>query len=184
MTSITTLLKNTLTLNCYLLTQTVLLMKQNQKMFMKNFLSIDICLTLVTIQKIQILFNQANKKNYSKIIDESKEKIIDEFVELRSKMHSMKNIDGKESNVAKGVNIATEVNEFKDTLFNKKLIRYKMRRIQGKKHKMGAYKINKISTSVFDGKRFILIDSIHTLAYFHKDLKHHRRSQIKISVYK
>ena len=34
-------------------------------------------------------------------------KIIDEFVRLKSKMHSMKNIDGKESNTAKGVNIAT-----------------------------------------------------------------------------
>ena len=56
--------------------------------------------------------------------DESEGKIIDE-----SKMYSMKNIDGKESNTAKGVNIATEFNEFKDTLFNKK--------IQGKKHKIG-----------------------------------------------
>ena len=36
-------------------------------------------------------------------------------------MHSMKNIDGKESNTAKGVNISTEFNEFKDTLFNKKI---------------------------------------------------------------
>ena len=42
-----------LTLNCYLLTQTVLLMKQNQKMFTKNFLSGKIYLTLVIIQKIQ-----------------------------------------------------------------------------------------------------------------------------------
>ena len=32
----------------------------------------------------------------------------------------MKNIDGKESNTAKGVNIATEFNEFRDALFNKK----------------------------------------------------------------
>ena len=32
----------------------------------------------------------------------------------------MKNIDGKESNPAKGVNIMTEFNEFKNTLFNKK----------------------------------------------------------------
>ena len=45
-----------------------------------------------------------------------------------SKMHSMKNINGKESNTAKGVNIATEFNEFQDTLFNKKIIRHKMRR--------------------------------------------------------
>ena len=42
-------------------------------------------------------------------------------------MHSLKNINGKESNTAKGVNIATEFNKFKDVLFNKKIIRHKMR---------------------------------------------------------
>ena len=40
--------------------------------------------------------------------DESEGKIIDEFVGLKSKMHSMKNIVGEESNTAKGVKIATE----------------------------------------------------------------------------
>ena len=98
--------------------------------------------------------------------DESEGKMIGEFVGLKSKMYSMKNIDGKESNTAKGVNIATEFNEFKDTLFNKKIIRHKMRRIQGKKHKMGTYEINKISLSCFDDKRFVLNDGIHTLADF------------------
>ena len=48
-------------------------------------------------------------------------------------MYSVKNTDGKESNTVKGVNIATEFNEFKDTLFNKKIIRHKIRKIQGKK---------------------------------------------------
>ena len=76
--------------------------------------------------------------------DISQRKIINEFVRLKSKMYSMKNIDGKESNTAKGVNIATEFNEFKDTLFNKKVLRHKMKRIQSKKHKIGTYKINKI----------------------------------------
>ena len=101
--------------------------------------------------------------------DESEGKIIDQFVGLKSKMYSVKNINGKESNMAKGVNIATEFNEFKDTLFNKKII--KRRKIQDKKHKMGTYEINKISLSVFDDKRCVLDDGIHTLAYFHKDLK-------------
>ena len=78
-------------------------------------------------------FDQANKKIIGKMKDESEGKIIDEFVGLKSKMYSMKNIDGKESNTAKGVNIATEFNEFKDTLFNKKIIRHKIRKIQGKK---------------------------------------------------
>ena len=42
--------------------------------------------------------------------DEKEGKINDEFVGLKSKMYSIKNIDGKESNTAKGVNIATEFN--------------------------------------------------------------------------
>ena len=124
-------------------------------------------------------FNETNKKVIGKMRDESEGKIIDEFVGLKSKMYSMKNIDGKESNTAKGVNIATEFNEFKDTLLNKKVLRHKMRRIQSKKHKLGTYEINKISLSCFDDKRFVLYDGVHTLAYFHKDLKN-RFSQITI----
>ena len=38
----------------------------------------------------------------------SQGKIIGEFVGLKSKIYSGKNIDGKEYNMAKGVNIATE----------------------------------------------------------------------------
>ena len=72
------------------------------------------------------------------------------------------------------MNIATEFNKFKDTLFNTKVVRHKMRRIQGKKHKMGRHEINKISLSIFDYKNFALNNGIHTLAYSHKDLKNHR----------
>ena len=75
--------------------------------------------------------------------DVSKGKITDEVVGLKSKLYSMKIIDGKESTTAKGVNIASEFNEFKDTLFNKKIIRHKMKIIQRKKHKAGTYKIKK-----------------------------------------
>ena len=101
-------------------------------------------------------FDPTNKKVIGKMKDESERRIIGEFVGLKSKMHSMKNIDGKESNTAKGVNIANVFNEFKNTWLNKKIIRHKMRRIQGKKnHKMGGtYEINKISLSIFDDKRF------------------------------
>ena len=37
-------------------------------------------------------------------------------------MYSMKKIDGKEYNTAKGVSIATEFDKFKDVLFMKKLL--------------------------------------------------------------
>ena len=46
-----------------------------------------------------------------------------------------------------------------------------MRRIQSKKQKTGTKEVNKISLSCFDDKRFVLDDGIHTLAYFHKDLR-------------
>ena len=47
------------------------------------------------------------------------EVIIIEFIGLKSKMYSIRKIDGSESSTAKGVNIATEFNEFKDVLFKK-----------------------------------------------------------------
>ena len=81
-------------------------------------------------------FDQANKKVIGKMKDDSEGKIIDEFVGLKLKMHSMLSDDGKESNTAKGVNIVTEFNEFKDTLFNKEVLRHKIRRVQSKKHKL------------------------------------------------
>ena len=62
--------------------------------------------------------------------------------------------DGKEPNTAKGVNIAIEFDEFKDTFFSKKILRHKMKRIQSEKHKLGTYEINKISLSSFDDERF------------------------------
>ena len=119
-------------------------------------------------------FDDTNKRVIGKTKDESEWKIIDEFVGLKSKIFSIKNIGGKESNTAKGVNIATEFSEFKDTLLNKKVLRHKMGRIQGKKHKMGTYEINKISLSVFDDKRFVLNNGIHTLAYFYPDIDSHK----------
>ena len=90
-------------------------------------------------------FDKANKKVIGKMKDVSEGKIIGEFVGLKSKMHSIKNIDGKETNKAKGVSVATEFKKFKNILFNKKIMRHKMRRIQVKNHKIGTYEINEIS---------------------------------------
>ena len=137
--SITTLLKNTLTQNCYLLTQTALLLKSED--VYEKIVKLKHLFNFSSYPKDSKFFNTTNKKVIGKMKDKSEGKIIGEFVGLKSNMYSMKNIDGKESNTAKRVNIATEFNEFKDSLFNKKIIRHKMRRIQSKKHKMGTYEI-------------------------------------------
>ena len=137
---------------------------------MENFFKCKHLFDFSNYPKDSKFFDQTNKKVIVKMKDVSEGKIIDEFVGLKSKMYSVKNIDGKESNIAKGVNIATEFNELKDTLFNKKVVRHKMKRIQSKKHKIETYEINKISLSCFGDKRFVLNDGIHTLACFHKGI--------------
>ena len=42
-------------------------------------------------------------------------------------MYAMKKIDGKESNTAKGMSIATNFDKLKDVLFNEKFIRHKIK---------------------------------------------------------
>ena len=86
---------------------------------MNIFLNGKICSTLVIIQKF---YDDANKKVIGKMKDEYGGVITDQFVGLKSKMYSIRKINGSESSTAKGVNIATEFNEFKDVLFNKKLL--------------------------------------------------------------
>ena len=113
-------------------------------------------------------FNETNKKVIGKMKDEFGGVIVDKLVGLKSKMHSMKKNDGKECNTPKGVSIATEFNKFKDVLFNKKIIRHKMKSIQSKKHKLGNYEIDKISLSCFDDKRYVLDDGIHLMLIFIK----------------
>ena len=54
-------------------------------------------------------------------------------------------------------------------MFNKKIIRPKMKRVQSKKHKLGTYEIDKLSLSCFDDKRYVLDDGIWNLSYFHKN---------------
>ena len=127
-------------------------------------------------QKDLFYFNNYSKD--SKIFDETKVigkmkdefggVIVVEFVDLKSKMHFMKKIDGEECNTAKAVSIATEFDKFKDVLFNEKIIRRKMKRIQSKKHTLGSYEIDRISLLCFDNKIYMLDDGIRTLRYFHK----------------
>ena len=121
--------------------------------------------------KDSTFYDHTNKKVIGKIKHEYGGAIIDQFIGLKSKMYSIRKINGSESSTTKGVNIVTKFNEFKDVLFNKNVIRHKMKRMQAKKHKIGTYEIDKISLSCFDDKRFMLDDGVNTLACFHKYCK-------------
>ena len=81
--------------------------------------------------------------------DEFKKIPINKFIELKSKMYCIVSENGEEVTTAKGVNISIEFKEYENVLFNKKLIRHKMKRIQSKLHKIGTCNVSKISLSCF-----------------------------------
>ena len=110
-----------------------------------------------------------------KIVHESKGKINDKFVGLKSKMYTINDVDGKENKTGKGVNSVVvesiKHKEYLDVLSNKNVLRHVMKRIQRKLHKIGTYDVSKILLPCFDNKRCILDDGINSLAYFHKDTR-------------
>ena len=91
------------------------------------------------------LFDPVNKKVMGKLKDEFKGKVISEFVALKSKMYSLISVDDEEVTKAKGVNKKIRHKELVDVLFNKKVIRHNMKRIQSKLHRIGTYDVCKIS---------------------------------------
>ena len=90
-------------------------------------------------------------------------------------MYSLIDADNEEVKKAKGFNKNVVKNirhkEYIDVLFNKKVIKHKIKRIQNKLHKIGTYDVCKISLSCFDDERYILDDGINSLAYFQEDIR-------------
>ena len=107
--------------------------------------------------------------------DELKGKIINESVGLKTKMFSLVSVGGKENKKTKGVN-KNVVKSFRhrelvDVLFNRKIMRHNMERIQRKLHRIWTYDVCKISLFFFDDKRYLLDDGINSLAHFHKNIR-------------
>ena len=109
-------------------------------------------------------FDSTNKIVIGKMKDEFKGIPINKFIRLELKTCCIVSENGQEFNTTKGVNISTEFKEYEHVLFNKKLIRCKIKRIQNKPYEIGTYDVWKISLSCFDDKRYILNDGIATLA--------------------
>ena len=103
--------------------------------------------------------------------DEFKGIPVNKYIWLKWKMYCIVSENVEEVNTPKGVNISIEFKEYENVLFNKKLIRHKMKIFQRKLHKIVTYDVCKIDLSCFDDWRYILNNRITTLAYFHKDLK-------------
>ena len=127
--------------------------------------------------KDSVYYGSLNKKVLGKMKDELNAVKIVAFVGLKSKMYSLVADNDKEVYKAKGVNKKLTHKEYLDVLFDKKVVRHKMKRIQSVLNRIGTYDIGKISLSCFDDKRHVLDDGINTLTYFNKDIKHFCKSQ-------
>ena len=117
--------------------------------------------------KGSVYYDCVNKKVIGKMKDEMSGKIIAEFVGLRSKMYSIVTVDDEKLVRAKGVNRELTQSEFRDVLFDKKIVRHCMKRILAKGNKIGTYVVCKISLSCFDDKWFVVDDGVNSLAYGH-----------------
>ena len=115
-------------------------------------------------------FCNDNKKVPGKMKDEYGGTVICEFIGLKSKMYSLLDVNNYEKSTYKGHNSNIKNSEFKDTLFNKKVIRHNMSAIKSINHILVTYKSNKRSLSAFDDKRYIIADGINSLSYGHKDI--------------
>jgi len=58
-------------------------------------------------------------------------------------------------------------NDYKEVLFNQEQKRHDMNLIKSLKHQLNTVKINKISLSCYDNKRYLLDDSITSYSYGH-----------------
>ena len=116
-------------------------------------------------------YDPTNGSVLGKMKDEFKGVPISEFIGLKSKMYSLISVDDEKVSKARGANKKIRHKEFVDVLFNEKVIRHNMNRIQSKLHRVGTYRVYKISMSCSDDKRYVLDDGVNTLAYFFKDKK-------------
>ena len=118
-----------------------------------------------------------NKKVIGKMKDETAGVPIVEFIGLRSKMYSYMKNNNKGSKTAKGIKksvIKKDIDHinYKGTLFSKQQMHHKMKTIRSNCHKISSYKINKVSLSCFDDKRYLLDDGIKSYAYGHYKIFH------------
>ena len=101
-------------------------------------------------------YDDLNKLIVGKMKDETGG--VSEFVELKLQMDSFlvdDNCEHKKKTEDKNVVATISHSEYKNVLLNNKIFKHLMNRIQSKNHKIGTYKINKISLPCFDDKIYI-----------------------------
>ena len=85
-------------------------------------------------------------------------------------MYSILDDSSNKKSTNKGHNAFIEFQQFLRYTISEKILRHQLRGIKFKNHNLGTYETNKICSSCFNDKRYILRNGIETLAYGHKDI--------------
>lgn len=122
--------------------------------------------------KTHFLFNENNKKKLGFLKDETAGQYIKEFIALKSKLYSFELFDGNNVKKAKGLqNIVLKKfinhSHYKDCLEMEDVLEIENRRIVAKNFELKTIKLNKISHTPYDDKRFLCSDKITSLPYGH-----------------
>ena len=116
------------------------------------------------------LHSNKNKKRIGFMTDETNSEIIQEFIGLKSKLYSIQFYNGENIKKCKGLQNAVvkkfiKHEYYKDVLENDEIIISENRRIESKSFELRTVKINKISHTPFDDKRYICDNKIDSLPY-------------------
>ena len=78
----------------------------------------------------------------------------------------------KQLKVLKRISSKIKHNNYKDTLFENKQMYHQMKTIRSENHQLGSYRLNKVSLSCYDDKRYLHENGISSYAYGHKSITH------------
>ena len=123
------------------------------------------------------LFDEKNKKVIGYLKSEYGEKVVNEFIGIKSKLYSIKYEETSNKKTAKGLQRAVlkkfiDHEHYKNVIENNNIYNTSMKRIQSKMHKIETVQLEKMIFMPFDDKRYILPDGINTLPFGHKDIEH------------
>ena len=120
------------------------------------------------------LHSTANKKVLGKMTDECSGRPIAEYVGLRPKMYSILEANG-ENDIKKAKGVKRYVVEkhirheqYREALIEKQIFRHGMVVLRSERHQIYGQRLNKVSLSPFDSKRWIAENGVDTLAHGHR----------------
>lgn len=130
---------------------------------------------LSDISKDHFLHDRTNAKVLGKMKSETGEKIIEEFVGIRSKVYSLLMFDGKNKKTCKGVNKAAAKDKlthdnYRAAIFENKVMNVPFNQIQSKHHQIQTVAVVKRALCNLDDKRYVCDDGIHTYALGHRKI--------------